>query len=251
MSLPLSGKVALVTGSSRGIGAATARRLAADGASVVINYFGSAGAADALVREINAAGHGAAIAIRADMGSIAEGVRLVEETLAHFGRLDVLVLNAGILGDALLANIDEGHFDEQVMVHVKVPLFMVKAAAPHLKTGGRVIFVSSTATKTSGIPANYAVYSAAKGAVEQITRVLAKDLGAKGITVNAVAPGFVDTDMVRKTTSEEGLKFLAGLHPQNRLPGAEEIAPIFAFLARDEAGWVNGQTIFINGGAAV
>ncbi|EKM48151.1 uncharacterized protein PHACADRAFT_179565 [Phanerochaete carnosa HHB-10118-sp] len=202
IALPLVNKVAVVTGSSRGIGAAIARRLAAHGAFVVVNYLGSAGAAGALVQQINVEGKGKAIAIKADISSVVEGTRLIEETVRHFERLDILVLNAGIVGDASLNDIDEKHFDDQFTVNVKAPLFMVKAAATqHLGPGTHEVVCSSAATKNSSITGNYAVYSATKGAVEQMTRVLAKDIGARGITVNAVV---VDTDMVRQGNDENG-----------------------------------------------
>ena len=135
MSHPLAGKVALVTGSSRGIGAAIATRLAADGVSVVVNYLSSGSAADALVQQINATGRGKAVAIKADMSSVADGTRLVDETVQRFGRLDILVLNAGIMTDALLADIDEKQFDDQFAVNVKVPLFITKAASKYLTSG--------------------------------------------------------------------------------------------------------------------
>ena len=135
MSLPLAGKVALVTGSSRGIGAAIATRLAADGVSVVVNYLDSAAAADALVQQINAAGRGKAVAIKADMSSVADSTRLVDEMVQRFGRLDILVLNAGIMTDALLADIDEKQFGDQFAVNVKVPLFITKAASKYLTSG--------------------------------------------------------------------------------------------------------------------
>lgn len=251
MSLPLSGKVALVTGSSRNIGAAIAKRLADDGASVVINYNGSEAAANELVEKINEEGNGKAVAIKADMSSLADGTRLIEETVQHFGQLDILVLNAGYMNNKPLDAIDEKLFDDTFNVNVKVPLFMVKTASKYLKAGGRVFFVSSATTLFSGVPPNYLIYTATKGAVEQMTRVLAKDLGAKGVNVNAIAPGPVDTDLFRAGKSEQLIQFFANLHPQKRIPQAEEIAPIVAFLSREEAGWVNGQTIYVNGGYAV
>lgn len=135
MSLPLAGKVALVTGSSRSIGAAIVRRLADDGASVVINYLGSAESAHELVQHINTEGKGTAVAIKADVSSTADGSRLVEETVQHFGRLDILVLNAGIMRNGALGEISEGDYDEHFDINVKAPLFMVKAASSHLQRG--------------------------------------------------------------------------------------------------------------------
>ena len=131
----LKGKVALITGSSRGIGAATARRLAADGASVVINYFGSADLAHELAQQINTEGIGKAVAIKADMSSTAEGARLVQETIQRFGRLDILVLNMGMTKNTALSDISEKEYDDVFTMNVKVPLFVAKAAAPHLQSG--------------------------------------------------------------------------------------------------------------------
>ena len=264
MSLPLAGKVALITGSSRNIGAAIAKRLADDGASVVINYNSSQGAADDLAQKINEEGKGKATVIQADISSLQDGVRLVEQTVEKLGQLDILVLNAGLMHVSTLDAITEKHFDEHFNINVKVPLFMVQSASKHLKAGkltehgvspcwltytlgGRIFFFSSSTTHFSGVPPTYALYTATKGAVEQLTRVLSKDLGARGITVNTVAPGPVDTDLFRNGKSEQVISFFAGLHPQKRIPQAEEIAPIVAFLSRDEAGWVNGQTILVNG----
>ncbi|EKM51779.1 uncharacterized protein PHACADRAFT_262116 [Phanerochaete carnosa HHB-10118-sp] len=251
MSLPLSGKVALVTGSSRNIGAAVAKRLADDGASVVINYNGSEGAANELVEKINEEGNGKAVAIQADVSSTEGGNKLIEETVNHFGQLDILVLNAGMMKNVSFDAIDEKLFDDHFTVNVKVPLFMVKTASKHLKAGARVVFFSSATTKFSSVPPNYLIYTATKGAIEQMTRVLAKDLGAKGINVNAIAPGPTDTDLFRAGKSEQLVQFFSNLHPQKRIPQPNEIAPIIAFLSRDEAGWINGQTIFVNGGYAV
>ena len=265
MSLPLEGKVAVVTGSSRNIGAAIAKRLADDGAHVVVNYNGSKDAADELVQKIEEEGNGKAIAIQGYVSSLEGGRRLIEQTVEHYGKLDILVLNAGLMQNLPLDAITEKHFDEHFNINVKVPLFMVKAASKHLQAGecctnslclpaderiplgGRVFFFSSATTRFSGVPPNYLVYTATKGAIEQMTRVLAKDLGARGVTVNAIGPGPVDTDMFRNGKSEQLISFFANLHPQKRIPQTEEIAPIVAFLSRDEAGWINGQTIFVNG----
>ena len=135
MALPLAGKVAIVTGSSRGIGASIAKRLASDGASVVVNYFGSAGAAEEVVKSIHAEGHGKAVAIKADVSSIPASTKLIDETVQHFGKLDLLVLNAGLMNNGALDALDEKSFDDHFNINVKVPLFMVKEAAKHLKSG--------------------------------------------------------------------------------------------------------------------
>ncbi|PSR70455.1 hypothetical protein PHLCEN_2v13606, partial [Hermanssonia centrifuga] len=247
MSLPLAGKVAVVTGSSRNIGAAIAKRLATDGASVVVNYVNNAAAADDIVDYINSEGNGKAIAIQGNMCVLDDANRLIEESVKAFGKLDILVLNAGMMNNHPLEGITEKQFDDHFNTNVKIPLFMTKTAAKYLTSGGRIFFFSSSTTKFSGIPSNYLLYTATKGAVEQMTRILAKDLGAKGITVNSIAPGPVDTDLFRSGKSEQLINFFKSLHPQKRIPSPDEISPIIAFLSREEAGWINGQTLYVNG----
>jgi len=251
MSTPLNGLVAVVTGSSRSIGAAAAKRLAADGASVIINYVSNESAAAQVVGEINTNREGAAIAVKADVGTIAGGQHLLDETVKHFGKVDILVLNAGIMGSRVLADVDEDFFDWHFNNNVKGPLFLAKAASPLLKAGGRIIFFSTSLTKNSSIQPNALTYTATKGAIEQISRVLAKDLGTRGITVNTVSPGPVDTPLFREGKTEQVIGFVTNLHPARRLGESEDIAPIVAFLASPAAGWVNGQNIFINGGSTV
>lgn len=266
MSAPLTGKVALVTGSSRSIGAAIVKRLAADGANVVVNYASNSAAASAVVDEINNAEPpaGKAVAIQADAGTIAGSQHLLDETLKIFGRLDVIVLNSGVMGSKTLAELDEQFYDDHFNSNVKAPLFLVKAAAPHLQagtllitllicqahaihTGSRVIFVSSGLTRASIVTPNYLVYVATKGAIEQFTRVLAKDLGARGITVNAVQPGPTDTELFRRGKSEQILNYLANVHPMKRVAQPDEISPAVAFLARDDSRWVNGHVLGVHG----
>lgn len=185
MSLPLLGKVALVIGSSRGIGAATARHLAKDGASIIVNYNSSEAAARVVVDEINTNGVGKAVAIKANMSSLADASRLVEETVQAFGKLDILVCNAGVNIPSPLVNVEETQFDRQFRVNVKTPLFMVKTASnclkdgryyldtcfgcsylPEYMIGGRVIFITSTTTKISGITPQFLLFAASKGATE-------------------------------------------------------------------------------------
>lgn len=264
MALPLSGKVALVTGASRGIGSAIAKRLATDGASVVVNYSSSEAAALKVIQEIDAEGKGKATAVKADVSTVAEGNRLIEETVRLYGKLDILIFNAAFKKVGNLSAIDEEAFDGHFNANVKTPLFMTQTAAKYLKSGksltictrstynkvsgGRVIFVTSSVTKTSAITPEYLIYTASKGADDQIVRVLAKDLGARGITVNAVAPGAVNTEFFQSDgKTDEFIQYVANMHPQKRLPIATEIAPLVVFLARDEAGWVNGQIIMVNG----
>ncbi|OCH84695.1 NAD(P)-binding protein [Obba rivulosa] len=249
--LPLAGKVALVTGSSRGIGAAVAQRLAADGATVIVNYVSNAAAAQTVVDAINSAGAGSAIALRADVSSTADSRALIDDIIRRFGSLDIIVLNAGLMNTKVLKELDENNYTDHFDVNVKAPLFTIQAAEPHLKSGSRIIFFSSTTAHMSGVSPNYIVYTATKGAVEQFTRILAKDLGARGITVNCVAPGPIDTELFRNGKTPELIATFANMHPQKRLGTPEDVAPVVAFLAREDSRWVNGQTILINGGLAV
>ncbi|KAH8091042.1 hypothetical protein BXZ70DRAFT_954061 [Cristinia sonorae] len=248
MSAPLLNKVALVTGSSRGIGAAVARHLASEGATVVVNYVNSAKAAEEVTNDINAKGPGKAVAIKADVSVLKEGERLVEETVKQLGGLDVLVLNAAVMDLATLDKVTEEQYQRHFDVNVKVPLFMAKAAAPHMKSGGRIVFFSTSLTMNTNVPSNYLLYVSTKGAIQQFTRVLAKDLGAKGITVNCVAPGPTDTELFREGKPEALIQQFASMHPMKRIGTPEEIGPVVSFLAKEESSWVNGQTLFVNGG---
>lgn len=265
MSTSLIGKVAIVTGSSRSIGAAIARRLAEDGANVIINYLSNSDAADEVITAINSKGKGKAVGVKADVSSVAGVHTLLEETVKAFGKLDILVLNAGIMGSRVLADVDEQFFDSHIRINVKGPLFLTKAAVPLLPagtfrllsckrqisnfifSGGRIIFFSSSLTKASSVLPNALVYVASKGAIEQIARVLAKDLGSRQITVNTISPGPIDTALFREGKTEQQIQSIVGLNPQKRLGLPEEIAPAVAFLASPAATWINGQNILVNG----
>ncbi|KAI0055305.1 NAD(P)-binding protein [Artomyces pyxidatus] len=250
-ALALAGKVAIVTGSSRSIGASIARKLASDGASVVVNYVNDASAAEGVVAAIKAEGKGNAVSVKADVSSPAGAKTLLDESIKAFGKLDVLVLNAGIMGSKVLADIDEEFFDSHFNINVKGPLFLTKLAAPLIPSGGRIIFFSSSLTHASTVLPNALVYVASKGAVEQFSRVLAKDLGARGVTVNTVSPGPTDTPLFRQGKTEQAIQFIASLAPEKRLGRPDEIGPIVAFLASDGASWINGQNILVNGGFVV
>lgn len=245
--MSLTGRVALITGASRGIGAAIATLLSSRGASVVINYSRSSAPADALVAKL---GPERTHAIKADASQPAECQRLVSEVVARFGRLDVLVLNAGVLPNKDLASTTTEDFDGAFSVNVKGPYFTAQAAAQQLSAGGRIVFFSTTLAVASTVMPNYLLYLATKGAIEQMTRVLAKDLGRKEITVNCVSPGPTGTDMFFEGKSEALIKTMAAWAPPNRIGKPEEIAEVVAFLASPESAWVNGQNIRVNGGLA-
>ena len=240
----LSGKVAIITGSSKGIGKAVAERLAADGASVVINYNSDSKAADTMVAEIGA---DRALAVQADVSTIPGVEKLVNATVQKFGKIDVVMPNAGVMGMKALAQATEADFDSHFNLNVKGPMFLVQKAVPHMGPGGRVIFVSTGVNSSSGVSPPYLIYAATKGAVDQMTRVLSKDLAKKGITVNAVAPGPTATDLFFDGKSEELINFVSNQSPFGRLGKPEEQANVVAFLASEESSWVSGQIIRVNG----
>jgi len=245
-TLKLSGKVALVTGGSRSIGASIAQRLAADGASVALTYSASPGKADEVVRAIDAAG-GKAIAFHAD-ASDADAVKAaVAETVKTFGRLDILVNNAGI---AVLAPIDQfpvEEFDRLIAVNVKGVFVATQEAIRHMDEGGRIIMIGSV--NSDRMPfAGGSVYALTKAAVAGFTRGLARDLGPRGITVNNIQPGPVDTDM--NPADGPFADTLKGLMALPRYGHADEIAGLVSYLASAEAGYITGASLKIDGGFA-
>lgn len=249
MPTRLEGKVALVTGASRGIGRSTALALAREGANVIVNYVSSTAAAEEVVKEI---GSDHAIAIRADVSKGAGIEMLVQQTVQRFGKIDILVLNAGLLwqtGD--LISITPSDFDNLFAVNVRGPLFTVQKAVPHIPDGGRILLFSSSLTVASMITPNYLLYTATKGAIEQMTRVLAKDLGRRGITVNTISPGPIGTDAYFVGKTEQMVQLQSNLAPAGRLGKPEEVANVIAFLASDESQWINGQNVRINGGMTI
>jgi 3-oxoacyl-[acyl-carrier protein] reductase len=243
---PLDGQVAFIHGGSRGIGAATARRLARDGATVAIGYAASALAAEALVEEIRASG-GTAIAVHADATDAPALRGAIDGVAARFGRLDILVNSAGVLAMAPLDQFTLEDFDRTVAVNIRSVFVASQAAARHMKEGGRIINIGSTNAQRMPF-AGGAAYAMSKSALIGLVKGLARDLGPRGITVNNVAPGPVDTDM-----NPQSGDFAAVLHGMMAIPRhgkAEEIAGMVAYLASPEAGFVTGADLLIDGGFA-
>jgi 3-oxoacyl-[acyl-carrier protein] reductase len=234
-----------VTGASRGIGRAIALRLARDGAAVVVNYAGSADAARRVVAEVEAAG-GRAVAVQADVARVADVERLFDATFEHLGRLDILVNNAGVFFTKPLAEITEEEFDRIFGVNVKGTYFACRQAALRMADGGRIVNLSSSTTALM-LP-RYSAYVATKGAVEQLSHVLAKELGPRGITVNVVSPGPTDTELFSSDKTEDDKRRYAQRAALGRLGQPADIADVVAFLVSDEARWVTGQNLRANGG---
>ena len=238
-------KVAIVTGASRGIGAAIAERLARDGVTVAVNFAGRAAEAEQLVRKIEAAG-GRAITAQADVSDPAAVARLFDAAEAAFGGVDVVVNNAGIMKMASMAESDDALFDSQVTVNLKGTFNTLRQAARRLRDGGRIINLS---TSVVGLKLEtYGVYAATKAAVETMTAILSKELRGRSITVNAVAPGPTGTDLFLNGKSDEWVARLAQMNPLERLGTPTDIAGTVAFLAGPDGGWVNGQVLRANGG---
>lgn len=241
----LNGKVAIVTGGSRGIGAAIARRLAADGATVVINYAGRAVEAEDEVRKIEASG-GHAISAQADVSNAADVARMFDSAQASYGGVDILVNNAGIMKLAKLAECEDTLFDNHIAVNLKGTFNILREAARRLRDGGRIVNLSSSVVRLK--PETYGVYAATKAAVETLTAILSKELRGRSITVNAVAPGPTGTDLFLNGKSPELVEHLAKMNPLERIGMPEDIAAVVGFLAGSDGAWVNGQVLRANGG---
>ncbi len=240
----LNGQVAIVTGASNGIGRGIAERLAADGASVVVNYSRSADKAKAVVAGIEAKG-GKAVAIQADMGLVAEARRLVKEAVTKFGRLDILVNNAGMLLLKSLAETTEEEFDRIFALNAKGPYFAMQEAVKVIQDGGRIVNISTDGTHL-GFP-GVTAYLGTKGALEQFTRGLAHELAPRGVTVNTVSPGFTDTDMMSDPFREVGIQ----MSPLKRVGLPKDIADVVAFVVSEEARWLTGQNLHAGGGVVM
>ena len=248
MSKKLAGKVAFVTGASKGIGAAIAKHLAAEGAAVVVNCRSSREGADRVVAEITSK-DGKAVAVQANVAKKADIERLFSEGMKAFGRLDILVNNAGIYESASLEDVTEEHFHKQFDVNVLGLLLASQQAARHFgSAGGSIINISSVAPTLA--PANYSVYSATKAAVDAVTRTLAKELGPRKIRVNAINPGMIETEGLHAAGITEGefRKQAEAQTPLGRIGQPSDIAPAAVFLASDDASWITGETFYISGG---
>jgi 3-oxoacyl-[acyl-carrier protein] reductase len=244
----LEGKVAVVTGASKGIGASIAKHLAGEGAAVVVNYASSKQDADRVVDDIGRAG-GKAVAVKADLSKPAEIKRLFTEAKKAFGQLDILVNNAGIYEFSPLEEITEAHFHKQMDINVLGPLLASQEAVKQFGPGGgTIINLSSGVTRLT--PANTAVYGASKAALEAITKTLAKELGPRNIRVNAIQPGGVDTEGVRAAglTDNDFAKQLQAQTPLGRIGLPQDIAPVAVFLASADAAWITGETVLVSGG---
>jgi 3-oxoacyl-[acyl-carrier protein] reductase len=241
----LDSKIAVVTGASRGIGAAIAKRLASDGATVVINYKSNEEAAQQVVGEIESAG-GKAVAIAADIADVMDVRRMFSKIEGEFSHVDILVNNAGWAEWRVLAEADEDHYDSIFDINTRGLFFATQEAARIMRDNGRIINISSGITRVnSGIGS---VYAGSKAAIEAFTRCWSEDLGKRGITVNTVSPGMVTTDLLLGSTPQEALDRMAEQSPFNRLGEPRDIADVVAFLCTDDARWLTAQNILANGG---
>lgn len=239
-------KTAIVTGAGKGIGAAIARRLAEDGCAVVVTYAHDEAAARGVVQDIERAG-GKAIAVQADVAQPAAMSALFDAAEAAFGPVDILVNNAGMMRLSPLAEATDRDFDDHCAVNLGGTFRGMREGARRLRDGGRIISLSSSVV--GFYQPGYGIYAATKAGIEALTPVLAKELGPRGITVNAIAPGPVETDLFMRGKSDELVAGITRMIPLGRLGRPGDIADVAAFLASPESGWINGQTLRANGGA--
>lgn len=243
----LNGKTAIITGASRGIGASIAKALAAAGASVVVNYAQNQIAAHQVISAIQAE-DGEAIAFQADVSRALEVKALFDAAIQRFGEIHILVNNAAIMTNHALADTTDVDFDQIFAVNVRGVFNTLRESAHRLVNNGRIINLSTTVTRL--LLPHYGAYAASKGAVEQLTRVFAKEIGSRGITVNVVSPGPTHTELFTRGKSQETIQRLAAMSALGRIAEPEDIARVVVFLASDEAAWITGQNIGANGGFA-
>lgn len=244
--MKLKDKTAIITGAGKGIGAAIARRLAEDGCAVVVNYARDEAAARQVVQNVERAG-GKALAVQADVAHPTAMRILFDAAEAAFGPVDILVNNAGTMRLSPLAEATDADFEDQCAINLGGTFRGMREGAKRLRDGGRIISVSSSVV--GFYQPGYGLYAATKAGIEALTHVLAKELGPRGITVNAIAPGPVETDFFMHGKSEELVASITRLIPLGRLGRPDDIAGAVAFLASPESRWINGQTIRANGGA--
>jgi 3-oxoacyl-[acyl-carrier protein] reductase len=244
----LTGKVAVVTGASKGIGAAIAKALAAQGASVVVNYASSKAGADDVVAAITAAG-GKAVAVAGDVSKAADATGIIDAAVETYGRLDILVNNSGVYEMAPIEAITEAHFHKQFNVNVLGLLLVTQAAAKHLGEGGSIVNVSSVVSRIT--PPGSAVYTATKGAVDAITGVLARELGPRKIRINSVNPGMVETEGTHSAgfIGSDFEQWAVSTTPLGRIGQPDDIADVAVFLASDDSRWMTGESLIASGGS--
>lgn len=245
MEKMLKEKVVIITGGSRGIGRRIAEDLAQHGAKVIVNFNSNLEHANEVVEVIKKNG-GEAVAIQADISRLQELEKLYQEVLKTFGRIDIVVNNAGIMITKPIEDITEPDFDKLFAINVKGTYFSCQIAAKHMNLNGSIINLSTSVTKQM-FPA-YSLYAASKGAVEQITRQLAKELGKMGISINAIAPGPVNTELFTIGKTQEQIQGLANMNAFGRLGETKDVTAVVRFLASEESKWITGQTIPVNGG---
>ncbi|KAK4936111.1 Elsinochrome reductase 1 [Elasticomyces elasticus] len=256
----LTGKVALVTGSGRGMGRETALELARRGADVVVNYANSSKAADELVAEIKALGRDS-IAVKANVSDVSQIIDMFAEAKKHFGKLDIVVSNSGVVTFGHLKDVTEEEYDRVFNINTRGQFFVAREAYKNLEVGGRIVLMGSITGQAKGVP-KHTVYSGSKGAIETFVRCMAIDCGDKKITVNAVAPGGIKTDMYHAVckeyipngenlTNEQVDEYAATWSPMNRVGQPIDVARVTAFLASQDGEWVNGKIIGIDGAACM
>jgi len=258
----LAGKVAVVTGSGRGIGKAMALELAKRGAKVAVNYANAVDGANEVVKEIKALGNGSdAAAFKANVGNVGEAEKLMDDVVKHFGKLDICCSNSGVVSFGHFKDVTPEEFDRVFTINTRGQFFVAKAAYNRMEMGGRIILMGSITGQAKGVP-KHAVYSGSKGAIETFTRCMAIDAGEKKITVNCVAPGGIKTDMYHavcreyipggdKLSDDQVDEYACTWSPHNRVGQPIDIARVVCFLASQDGDWVNGKVIGIDGAACM
>lgn len=244
---PLEGDVALVTGGSGAMGSNTAEALGALGASVAVHYHSSEDEADAVVDAVEGY-DSTATTVQADVTDVGDVEAMYQQVIDEFGRLDILINTSGVMLKKPLEEVNEDEYDRMFDIHTKGTFFNLREAARHMNDDGRILNFSTTLTGV--MTGQYSVYAGAKAATEQFTKMLAKEIGDRGITVNTVAPGPADTSFYYPDETEESTEAYKSMSIGNRLTKVSDVVPLLAFLSTEEAGWITGQTIRINGGLA-